>query len=246
MDTGGMDASTDLGNVGSISFQSTRYFREGQIMIVDLNQIQPPLIPVGVIPQQYDIEEPIWGPLWTDCDFIHMRMLLGSLQTELWPQTYRKIFEHLAPGIGHMEQVEIDWTPRCDDEDRPTSAFKKWADLFYSGMDQFNRNARVRSFETRQMIEAAGFTEFKEEVIKAFVCPWSTDRRVRELARWFNLGLTHSLEALSFMPLIEKHGMKYEEVRELCSQVKKEICILRYHTYCTIYVWTARKPGPPQ
>ncbi|KAF7540769.1 hypothetical protein G7Z17_g12130 [Cylindrodendrum hubeiense] len=191
-------------------------FTDCQIMAVDLNQIQPALIPVGVVPQQFDIEEPVWGPLLT---------------------------EHLAPGIGHMEHVEIDWTPRWDDDERPSkSAFKEWSELFYDGMDQFNRRARVMPQETRQMIEAAGFTDVREEVIKAYVCPWSEDRAERELARWFNLGLTHSLEALSLMPLIEKQGMKFDDVRELCGKVKKEICVLRYHTYCNIHVWTARKP----
>ncbi|KAH7001570.1 methyl transferase [Ilyonectria destructans] len=222
-------------------------FPDCELMTVDLNQIQPALIPVGVKSQQFDIEEPEWGPLLTECDLIHLRMLLGSLRTDIWPQTYRKVFEHLAPGIGHMEHVEIDWTPRWDDKERPAqSAFEEWAELFYDGMDQFNRRARVLPHETRQMIEAAGFTDIREEVIKAYVCPWSNDRAERELARWFNLGLTHSLEALSLMPLIEKQGMKFEDVRELCEKVKKEICVLRYHTYCTIHVWTARKPEGEQ
>ncbi|KPM40712.1 hypothetical protein AK830_g5848 [Neonectria ditissima] len=218
-------------------------FDNCQIMTVDLNQIQPALIPVGIIPQQFDIEEPTWDPLLTDCDLIHLRMLLGSIQTDLWPQTYRNVFEHLAPGIGHIEHVEIDWTPRWIDDGRPShSNFKEWAELFYQGMDEFDRGARVIPEETRRMIEAAGFTDVKEEVIKAYVCPWSPDRAERDLARWFNLGLTHSLEALSLMPLIEKKGMTAEEVRGLCAKVKKEICVLRYHTYCNIHVWTARKP----
>lgn len=50
-------------------------------------------IPVNFVPQQFDIEEPEWGPLLTECDVIYMRMLLGSLQTDIWPQTYRKVFE---------------------------------------------------------------------------------------------------------------------------------------------------------
>ncbi|KAH6953752.1 methyl transferase [Ilyonectria sp. MPI-CAGE-AT-0026] len=216
---------------------------DGQVMAVDLNQIQPALIPVGFVPQQFDIEEPEWDPLLTECDLIYMRMLLGSLQTDIWPQTYRKVFEHLAPGIGHMEHVEIDWTPRCDDDERPSkSAFKEWTDLFYDGMDQFNRCARVMPEETRQRIEAAGFTDLKEDVIKAYVCPWSKGGDERELARWFNLGLTDSLEPLSLMSLIEKQDMKFDDVRELCKKAKKEICDLRYHTYCNIHVWTARKP----
>ncbi|KAH6977717.1 methyl transferase [Ilyonectria destructans] len=219
---------------------------ECEVMGVDLNQIQPAYIPVGFVPQQFDIEEPEWGSLLTKCDLIHLRMLLGSLQTDVWPQTYRKVFEHLAPGIGHMEHVEIDWTPKWDNDKKPAqSAFEEWAELFYDGMDQFNRRARVLPHETRQMIEAAGFTDISEEVIKAYVCPWSEVRAERKLARWFNLGLTHSLEALSLMPLIEKQEMKFDEVRKLCERVKKEICALDNHAYCNIHVWTARRPLAP-
>ncbi|KAH7175725.1 methyl transferase [Dactylonectria macrodidyma] len=220
------------------------WFPDAQIMAVDLNKIQPALIPVGVIPKQYDIEEPMWTPLLADCDLIHIRMLLGSIQTDLWPQLYRKVFEHLTPGLGHIEHIEIDWTPRWDgDEKKPAnSPFQQWAQLFLAGMDQFNRSARVTPRETRQMIEAAGFTDVRQDVIQALVCPWSPDWRKREIARWFNLALSLSLESLSMMPLIEKQGLKYEEVRELCARVKREICNSRYHTYCNIYVWTAAKP----
>nr|AMD39000.1 methyl transferase [Fusarium babinda] len=222
-------------------------FSDAQIMAVDLNQIQPALIPPGVMPMQFDIEESVWGPLLADCDLIHMRMLLGSIQTDLWPQIYRKLFEHLTPGIGHLEHIEVDWTPRCDDDERPAnSAFVKWAELFLDGMDRFNRSARVTPQETQQQLEAAGFTDVRHEVTKAYVCPWSPDRQEREIARWFNIGLSHSLEAMSLKPLIEKLGLKAEEVRELCSRAKRETCVLRYHTYCNIHVWTARKPGSPQ
>ncbi|KAH7156311.1 methyl transferase [Dactylonectria macrodidyma] len=239
-----MDLGTGTAIWGiNVAEEYARCFTDSQIMAVDLNKTQPELIPVGVISQQFDIEEPTWGPLMTGCDLIHVRMMLGSLQTNIWPQTYRNILEHLTPEIGHMEHIEIDWTPRWDDNQRPTkSAFEEWAALFYSGMDKFDRSARVKSDERYLMMEAAGFTDIKEEVIKAYVCPWSEDRTVRELARWFNLGLTHSLDSLSLMPLIEKLGMTLEEVNELTGKVKKEICVLRYHTYCNIHVWTARRP----
>ncbi|CAF3449113.1 unnamed protein product [Fusarium graminearum] len=154
---------------------------------------------------------------------------------------------HLAPGIGHLEHIEVDWTPRCDDDERPAnSAFEKWAELFFDGMDRFNRIARVVPQETRQLLEATGFTDVKQEMIRAYVCPWSSDRQEREIARWFNIGLSHSLESLSLKPLVEKLGWKPEDVRKLCTTAKRETCVLRFHTYCNIYVWTARKPGPPQ
>lgn len=142
---------------------------------------------------------------------------------------------HLTPGLGHIEHVEIDWTPRWDDDGKPAnSSFQQWAQLFLAGMDQFNRSARITPEETRRMIAAAGFTDIRQEVIQAFVCPWSPDRRKQEIARWFNLALSQSLESLSMMPLIEKQGLKLEQVRKLCTRVQREICILRYHTYCNM------------
>ncbi|KAJ4176460.1 hypothetical protein NW767_015438 [Fusarium falciforme] len=101
-------------------------------------------------------------------------------------------------------------------------------------MDQFNSSAKVTPQETRQMIETAGFTDVRQEVVQAFVCPWSPEQRRREIARWFNLALSHSLESLSMMPLIEKQGLRYEVVRELCARVQSEIRTLNYHTYCNM------------
>lgn len=55
--------------------------------------LTPASIPLTCRPMQFDLEEPSWAPLLSDCDLIHVRMLLGSIQTDLWPQTYRNIFE---------------------------------------------------------------------------------------------------------------------------------------------------------
>jgi hypothetical protein len=83
-------------------------------------------------------------------------------------------------------------------------------------------------------MEGAGLVDFKEEVIKCYVNPWSRDRHEREMARWYNLGFCHSVEAMSFMPLIENIGMTFDQVRDLCARVKKEVCVLRYHAYVTM------------
>lgn len=83
----------------------------------------------------------------------------------------------------------------------------------------------------RGAMEAAGFTDFREEVIRCYVNPWMSDRHERDVARWFNLGLSHGIPAMSTMPMIEGLGMDQEEVRKLCSDVNHEICVLRYHAY---------------
>lgn len=134
-----------------------------------------------------------------------------------------------------MEQIEVDWYPRWDDDERPAkSIYQEWVDHYLHGMDQLNRTARLEPEKTRQMLEAAGFTDIQERVQKVYVCPWIINKEQREFARWFNLGLSHSLEAFSMIPLIDKLGMRYDDVRSLCAGAKEEICKLRYHTYCNV------------
>ena len=101
-------------------------------------------------------------------------------------------------------------------------------------MDLYNRSARVQPQETRRQIEAAGLVDFKEETFKCYINPWHTNTRKKEVARWFNLGLTMGLEALSFMPLINNLGYSQEGVEELCARAKKEACALKNHTYFNV------------
>ncbi|QPG96082.1 hypothetical protein C2857_003113 [Epichloe festucae Fl1] len=215
-----------------------------EIMVVDLHQIQPALIPLGISPLQFDIEEASWEPLMKDCDLVHIRMLYGSIQTDLWPDIYQKTFEHLKPGSGYIEHIEIDWVPRWDGNDvPPESSLHEWSQLLLRGLDRFNRNARIDMGEVRITLDKAGFVDFREETIRCYVNPWSSERREREIARWFNLGLSQCLEAMSLMPMIEGLSMTKEQVKELCDRAKKEICILRYHAYMTLHIWSARRPS---
>ncbi|KAK0383997.1 hypothetical protein NLU13_8086 [Sarocladium strictum] len=215
------------------------------VMAVDINQIQPELIPRGMTTIKFDIEEPAWDPLYRDCDLVHMRMLYGSIQTDLWPDMYRKAFDHLAPGSGYVEHVEMDWRPNWDDTEMPdNSSLKVWTDFFITGMEKFGRSVKVEPEETRHLMEQAGFVDFRQEVIKIYYNPWSTERQEREIGRWFNLGFCLALEAMSLLPMTEQLNETPERIRKLCSEVKKEICTLRWHPYCKLYVWTAKKPMP--
>ncbi|KAF4946591.1 hypothetical protein FSARC_14164 [Fusarium sarcochroum] len=217
-----------------------------EVMAVDLNRIQPALlrIPENLVLKQFDIEERAWTSLLTGCDLIHMRMLLGSIQTDLWPQIYGNVFEHLIPGHGYIEQVEIDWIPRREGNSKPEySSFPEWSERFLSSMDKLNRSARVAPENIQWLMRTAGFTDIKQKIIPVSLSPWSSVPHERSVARWFNAVLSRSLESLSMLPLIKKQGDTREEVHELCDKVKREICVLSNHGYCNIYVWTARKPA---
>ncbi|OTA00376.1 hypothetical protein A9Z42_0081400 [Trichoderma parareesei] len=142
---------------------------------------------------------------------------------------------HLAPGVGYVEQLEIDWMPRWENDDLPIhSALREWAQLFQRAMHRYHRSVTVSGEATRRRMEAAGFTDFSETTIRCYVNPWSPDRHQRECARWFNLAFSLGLEAMSMMPMIDKLGMTKEDIVDLCSRAKKEMCILRYRAYCTL------------
>lgn len=144
------------------------------------------------------------------------------------------MIRHLAPG-GYIEHLEIDWTPQWDGEDRPThSAIREWSQQFHRAMHRYRRSVKVSTEDTKRMMEAAGFTEFKETTIRCYLNPWSNDRHQREAARWFNLALGLGLEAMSLMPMIDMLHMKQEDVVDLCKRVKAETCVLRYRTYFTL------------
>ncbi|OAA46917.1 Ribosomal RNA methyltransferase RrmJ/FtsJ [Metarhizium rileyi] len=206
--------------------------RQPVIMAVDLHKIQPALIPPGVIIAQFDIEDPCWDRLITDCDIVHMRMLFGSIHHAMWPRIYRNVFDHLLPGSGYVEHVEIDWVPGWEGDYIPNpSALKEWSDLYLRASETFGRNGRLDSATVRRTMESAGFIDFREEIIRCYVNPWMPDRHERELASWFNLGLSRGVEAMSLMPMIEGLGLKQEEVHNLCQRVIKEICVLSHHAF---------------
>lgn len=132
-----------------------------------------------------------------------------------------------------MEQVEVDWMPHCDDGSLPAdSALVEWTTALLNAMDQYGRSMRVEPEKTRRQLESAGFTHIRQETVTVCYCPWTKDAHQRKVARWFNAGLRDGLRAMSYAPLIKIAGKSREEVEILCDRMFKDMCTLRYHSYC--------------
>ncbi|KAJ4161582.1 uncharacterized protein LMH87_007613 [Akanthomyces muscarius] len=80
------------------------------VTAVDLNRVQPPQIPPNMATVQMNIEDSSWAPLPTDFDFVHMRLLLGSIQGSLWEAVYRNAFKHTARKRGIIEQNGLSYS----------------------------------------------------------------------------------------------------------------------------------------
>jgi len=85
--------------------------------------------------------------------------------------------------------------------------------------------------------------EIREQVIKIPFNSWPPDAHLKDIGRWYNLGLTQWLEALSLGPLTRMSGWKKPDVDGLIAEAKKEICSKKIHAYCYMHIWTARRPA---
>ncbi|KAK4149118.1 S-adenosyl-L-methionine-dependent methyltransferase [Chaetomidium leptoderma] len=208
---------------------------------IDLNFIQPEFIPVNMRFLQKDMED-----RWQDLepgswDLVHMRTLNGSISN--WPKVYAEIYRHLRPYYGYFEQVEIDWSPRSDDGSLRRDAYAvQWANELSDAMDSFSRPLRLDSNLTKQRLGDAGFVEIKEEVIQMPLNGWPAEAHGRDLGRWFNLGMRQTYQPLSLAPLCRGHGRTPAEVHDLTEKVRAELYSNSVRAYCTLHIFTARKP----
>lgn len=81
------------------------------------------------------------------------------------------------------------------------------------------------------MLEQQGFVDIREQIIQLPLNPWPTDFHAKDIGRWYNLGLTQGLEALSLAPLMRVKHWNRPDVDRLVQDVKREVCSKRIHAY---------------
>nr|BAP58881.1 methyltransferase [Alternaria alternata] len=219
-------------------------YLNAEVLGLDLVNIQPEnprRIPPNLrfrVPRDYESPWTLGEDSW---DLIHLRMACGSVTS--WPELYQKIFSHLKPGTGWIEHIEIDMEPRCDDHTLPPdSMLTKW----YGWLaDATHRVSRPIAYEhrTRQLLQQAGFIDIQETVIRVPYNTWPNDPHQKDIGRWYNLGLTEGLEALTIAPLTRVYQWDLNaHVRPVLESVRREICNRKIHAYNNIHIWTARRP----
>ncbi|CZT00557.1 related to methyltransferase [Rhynchosporium agropyri] len=234
----------DLGcgtGIWAIDMAEKYHHRNVEVKGIDLAVIQPARIPPGLVFSQRDIESPWWWCEVDSWDLIHMRMLAGSISS--WQDTYTQIFRHLKPQFGWLEHVEIDMEPRCDDGTLPAdSSIIQWTKLLFDATAQAYRPLQY-NHRTGAMLQEIGFVDINEQIIKVPLNPWENDPQLKDIGRWYNLGLTQGLDALTTAPLTRMFGWSKVDVDRLVANVKREICSKKLHVYCNMHIWIARRPA---
>lgn len=207
----------------------------------DLALIQPKLIPPNSRFERRDIEDRWTGVNRDYFDLIHVQMLLGSISN--WHALYRQIFEHLKPGSGILEQVEIDIRPFIDEGGFPESSkFLLWVREMNEAHDRAGQPLGMDP-NTQAVLEHLGYVDVRHDEIKVPYNSWPAGDHERDLGKWFNLAMTQGLSAMSLAPLTRMLGYKKDQVDALLEEVKEEICDRSIKSYCIMHIWTARRPA---
>ncbi|KAI9705845.1 MAG: Secondary metabolism regulator lae1, partial [Candelina mexicana] len=129
-----------------------------------------------------------------------------------------------------MEQVEIDFQPRCNDNTLPDFPLVTWYNWL---ADATHRAARPIAYnhDTRHMLQSQGFVDIVEEVIQVPYNTWPTTRPQKDNGRWYNLGMTEGLEAMSLAPFSRLYHWPEENIKQLVAEVSSEICNRNVHAY---------------
>ncbi|KAI9704062.1 MAG: hypothetical protein M1820_005684 [Bogoriella megaspora] len=143
--------------------------------------------------------------------------------------------EHLKPGYGYFEQVEIDLEPRCDDGTLPSdSSIRLWYDALKQATARAGKPIQYQH-DTRDMLESAGFIDINETVIRVPYNTWPVDPHQKEIARWYNVGMVEALQALSLAPFTRVNGWNVDDIDGFLNRVKSEIRVRRLHGYNKMY-----------
>jgi hypothetical protein len=139
---------------------------------------------------------------------------------------------HLKPGHGWIEQVEIDMQPRCDDNTLASdSPLVSWYNYLTDATNRANRPIAFQ-LNTKEMLQAQGFIDIREQTIRAPLNGWPTDPHQKQIGRWYNIGLSEGLEAMSLAPFTRVNRWSAaEHVQPLLMEVKKEIAKSKVHAY---------------
>lgn len=234
----------DLGcGTGIWCIDMAKAYPNAHVIGWDLNDTQPqPHTNIGNLRFDHlDFTEPKGRLEPNSMDLIHMRLLGGSVVD--WPTLYQNIFTSLQPGTGLFEHVEIDFQPKCLDKSLPDDAkLHTWVRDLYAAHDRAGKPMMPHP-DPRCLLNQAGFVDIQHQTFDLPFHPWRGSDPLRNIGRWFNLGMQHALEGMTMAPLTRVLDYSPEQVRQLNLEVKKEICTRSKHMSCTMHVWHARKPA---
>ena len=194
----------DLGTgTGIWAVQFADQYPTASVIGTDLSPIQPNFVPPNL---QFEVDdfELEWMYRKESFDFIHARALYGSVSDH---QTlYRQVFDHLKPG-GWFEHTEVGVEVFSDDSTIKGTILEDWGGLSLTAGDKFGRTLRIVD-QTKELMEATGFTNVTYRPFKWPIGPWPKDRKLKEIGRYNRANWDEGMEGWLMFLFTNYHGVR--------------------------------------
>jgi len=204
-----------------------------------VSPIQPTWVPPNVRFEIEDCTQP-WTFEPNSFDFIHMRFLVGSIDD--WYALMQRAFNACKPG-GIIESREPSVFMESDDGTVTNDmALGQWGKLFAEGGRKFGR-----SFEVHQegivpkALEAAGFVDLKEVVVKVPIGSWPQDPKLKELGQFTKASFLQDPEGYILF-FANAMGWRKEEIDVYNAHLRKELRDPKVHGFYRQRLVWAKKP----
>lgn len=146
------------------------------------------------------------------------------------------------PG-GWLEMQEYEAWISSDDDPLLTKAphTKQWQELIDEASTKFGKRMNVAS-QQKSWIEAAGFEDVTDDVVKVPIGPWAKDRKLKEIGRYQREHMIACVEAFTLAPLTRVLGWRAEEAQVLMAGVRAEFSNPKLHLLTIFHYVYGRKP----
>ncbi|OAK94087.1 methyltransferase [Phaeosphaeriaceae sp. SRC1lsM3a] len=205
----------------------------------DLSPIQPTWVPPNA-KFYIDDAEAEWVYSASEAfDFIHCRTMSGSISD--WDKLIRQSYTHLVPG-GWAEFQEPLALAECDDGTLDKAEdLLRWQELCNDAAAGFGKDIRVGNTVKARM-EAAGFVNVTEKVLKIPVGAWAKDPKMKEIGRYQREHMCLGIEPYTLGFIGKVLGWSEAECRVLIAKVINDTRNKAFHLYIRFYFVHGQKP----
>ncbi|KAJ4392306.1 hypothetical protein N0V93_005931 [Gnomoniopsis smithogilvyi] len=174
-------------------------------------------------------------------DYIHLRGMVACFNDVT--VVMQRAFNGLAPG-GWIEFQDPGFDfYQLQQSDKAETPLARWLTLVKKSAMTCGRDlTKARLYKTQ--LEAAGFVDVCERVIKIPVGPWAKGERAKIIGVWM-ANAFHSGSVDAFKQFLAAGGeLSGEQIEELSAQVKSELRDVNLRWFTTMYLVYGRKPYP--
>ncbi|KKA28523.1 hypothetical protein TD95_004603, partial [Thielaviopsis punctulata] len=230
-----IDVGTGTG-IWAIDFADM--YPQANVIGTDLSPIQPSWVPPNLRFELDDAQKP-WAYPDNYFDFIHMRVLLGSIRD--WPALYAEIFRCLKPG-GWFEHYDFSYVPKSDDGSvEAGSGWIEYSKALHEAGEKMGQTFHIIDKQKGWFIDA-GFEEIQEIKYKVPCGGWPVDHKFKTIGYLNYVVNDTDLDGYGTYFFTRAFGWSEERITSVVEKCRSELHDRSVHVYFDGNTVYGRKP----